>query len=144
MRKYSADYGMMWLCSFASGDGSISLKWVRDSNRSETVDEYVTVSDASEFLKEWNSGKSYPDTDDWDVLDLGHVSPCVRLVRNVERPKGTSKKLVMSGKTYVIKKWGGFVELKSKCDVNGDVADSLNFFLRHEQAFKDREIRRRS
>jgi hypothetical protein len=163
MKKFSRENGWMWLRSFASGDGSISFIWVRDADRSgASLDELVTESDVSEFLRE-EEAESPSRWAGWDIINMGEGRiPNIKLARNVERPFHTSAKLIMDGKTYryacdqrVVDSMGAglrhdgrttaFYEGRSKGMVwNAGTVLSLCFFLNNERAFCRRDARRKA
>ena len=161
MKKFSRMHGWMWLKTYASGDGSISFVWVKDSDRIQTVGESVTESDVSEFLRIPENEKRW---EGWDILDLGMDDRVyqIRLARNVERPFHTSLKLFMDGVTYSyaydqrlaesmgigfrhngeltgfwrvtdVEREPGLKSLEKV--VNLDVISSLCFFLNNEECF---------
>lgn len=153
MTKYSRRHGWMFLRSYASGDGSISFNWVRENDRTGTaVDEIVTESDVSMFLKEDQEDQNR--WEHWDILDVAEgVRPQIRLVQNVSRPFHSSKQLMFGDKKYryacdqrALESMGaGFLHSpemtifsegrSSKHIVNSNIISALCFFLNNERFF---------
>ena len=151
MKKASRRHGCMWLRGHASGDGSISFVWTKDDNRLLSVDEIVTESDVSEYLRQPEEIGKW---EGWDILDLGEGGrPQIKLVQDVSRPVHSSKKLVLGHRTYryacdqrALDSMGAgfrhspemtaFYEGRSTRPVNNtSVILALCFFLNHEEAF---------
>lgn len=111
--KYSREYGQMYLTSYASGDGSISFRWVLESDkrRVTALREVVSESDVSEYLRIHGNEEKWAG---WDILDIGHLYPYIVLVRDVSRPHQTSKQLVLDGVTY-------------RYEIKSDVSTALGF-----------------
>ena len=93
----------MWMSAYAPGDGSIDLVWVSDQNRNgEVLDEPVTESDASEFLRLPENEERWKG---WEVIQFPGPgkrpeSAQVRLFQPVTRPFHTSKQLRLNGEVY--------------------------------------------
>lgn len=153
MTKFSRMHGWMWLKSYASGDGSIFFVWVRENDRNgSALDEYVTESDVSEFLREPENEKKW---EGWDILDLGSgCVPRMVLAADVERPFHSSYKLVMGGNTYryachsqVVgpyhsERTTSFYDEDNRVVVNASIVSSLCFFLNNEESFCKRKEQR--
>ena len=169
IRKYSRRHGTMVLRSYAPGDGSIDFNWVseRDSN-GPVLEEPVTESDVSEWLALKENAERFQN---WEIIVLGRCSRNqvpydVRIVQLVERPFGTSKRLVMAGVEYEYvyhgnkledaEDFGGYhasntdfyaVEQtgrRSNESVgNGGIISGLCFFLNHEKDFEANGYRTR-
>ena len=102
-RKYSRRYGQMVLRSYAPGDGSIDFNWSAENNQlGPALDEPVTESDVSEWLAQPGNKGRY---NNHVIIMLGKgsrpgVPYHVRIVNRVERPFGSSNKLVMDDVVY--------------------------------------------
>jgi len=94
---------MMWLSSYAPGDGSIDFVWVSESNRNgECLTEFVSESDISEWLASEEQKHKW---DGWEIITTGrgperHYPAMNRLAHVVVRPFHSSKRLVMDDKEY--------------------------------------------
>lgn len=152
MTKFSRMHGWMWLRSYAPGDGSIFFVWVRENDRNgAALDEYVTESDVSEYLREPENEKKW---EGWDILDLGSgCVPRVVLAANVERPFHSSCKLVMGGNTYRYAcdnrlgphhdgRTTAFYDKDDHDIANIGTISSLCFFLNNEESFCKRTAQR--
>jgi len=92
----------MLLRAYAPGDGSIDFCWESEQNpNGESVDEPVTESDVSEFLRMEENSSRFKGH---EIIVFGrknHNIPYdVRIAKVVQRPFGSSKKLVMDDTTY--------------------------------------------
>jgi hypothetical protein len=150
--KYSREHGQMYLTSYASGDGSISFRWVLESDKRRVIAlrEVVSESDVSEYLRIHGNEEKWVG---WDTLDIGNIYPHIVLVRDVSRPPQTSKQLVLDGVVYryaaksdvstTLGTYNGnttsFFEVQSgKVVEDSEVIAMLCFFLNHELAFINR------
>lgn len=144
--KYSREHGQMYLTSYASGDGSISFRWVLESDKRRVIAlrEVVSESDVSEYLRIHGNEEKWVG---WDILDIGNICQNIVLVRDVFRPHQTSKQLVLDGMTYryeiksdvstTLGTYNGnttlFFEVQSgKVVEDSEVIAMLCFFLNHE------------
>ena len=142
VRKFSRRNGWMELFAWASGDGSMSMSWV-DAASGAQVQEAVTESDASEFLR-------VPENEArWRGWEIVEVSGRTRLARPCRRPAHTSRKLVMGGIEYEYSTGESFrrdlaehtranTEFKVGGEALMDSSEvlSLMFFLNHEDEFR--------
>ena len=150
--KYSREHGQMYLTSYASGDGSISFRWVLESDKRRVIAlmEVVSESDVSEYLRIHSNEEKWVG---WDTLDIGNICQNIVLVRDVFRPHQTSKQLVLDGVVYryaaksdvstTVGTYNGnttsFFEVQSgKVVEDSEVIAMLCFFLNHELAFINR------
>lgn len=149
MRKASRRHGWMWLMTYAPGDGAISFVWTVNVDRNKSVNEPVTESDISEFLRIPENEERWKG---WDILDMGKDFK-YRLAKNVERPFHSSRKLVMDGKTYRyafderMMSSGNWFQHDGRTTVffegargtkvvkNTEIILALCFFLNNEEAF---------
>ena len=102
-RKYSRRHGHMVLRSYAPGDGSIDFNWSLEKDQlGPSLDEPVTESDVSEWLRQPGNAGRY---NGHVIIMLGRSSRPgvpyhVRVANRVERPFGSSNKLVMDDVVY--------------------------------------------
>jgi len=156
MNKYSRRHGLMWLSSYAPGDGSIDFVWVPNGNRNgECLSEFVSESDISEWLgtdeekNKWHG---------WEIITIGrasarHTPSMNRLAKSVIRPFHTSTKLKMGDVVYEYVYHGPVDPPDMYSSNNTDIYEvgddrerikvrnigiimSLCFFLNHEKDFE--------
>ena len=162
MKKFSRMHGWMSLRAYDAGDGSMGFVWSKAGvDYGEPLNETVTESDVSEYLRGPGMKKKWKD---WDIIDLGSNRSIIRLARNVERHCNASGKLgniEMAGWVYSYKcnkdstnNSTGWVRFwhdattteffigKKRVGDAGNVIQSLCFFLNYENKFENRDKQR--
>jgi hypothetical protein len=155
MKKYSRKHGMMWLSSYAPGDGSIDFVWVPDRDRNGAcLTEFVSESDISEWLASDEQKHKWAG---WEIITTGrgperHYPAMNRLAHLVVRPFHSSKRLLMDDTEYEYIYHGRIPKDISYTSSNTDIYEvndksrgkitnmnimlGLLYFLNHEEDFE--------